>query len=202
MVEQIERQVGIWPLYSTMYTSGHVLFPRGRSDKVYLILFGGYDFIRGSGRAERTWEDDMAQLVCYQSGGKHVTFLYSVRLRDAKKPPKQGIPVNTLLDYVSTLGGVWQLSSDGREWEEPHSYVPSGRISEEAQRDLRAKQELVRYSFTTIVERLYVSCLSPKEAKARPEEGYDFDKQWAETYGLPVACCELTAKDRQGSKQK
>jgi hypothetical protein len=185
-----------------MDTAGHVLFPRGRSDKVYLFLFGVYDVIRGSGRAERTWEDDMAQLVCYQSGGKRVTFLYSVRLKDTKKPPKQDIPVNTLLDYISMLGSRWDVS-DGEKWYTHfHSYVPSGRISEEAQRDLRAKQELVRYSFTTIVERLYVSCLSPKEAKARPEEGYDFDKQWAETYGLPVACCELTAKDRQGSKQK
>jgi hypothetical protein len=190
---QIQRQYGDYKLPGkTLFTRDDVLFPAGRSDKAYAIA----QRHKAKGRA-------LVELACYESSGKDVRLVYSVKMRIIYKPPKDKIRVRNVLDYISLLG---YNSEDPQE--KSYSYAVPGNISKNVKRDLSLAQELVDYSFESNIGILYVQFFRSKVAQSIdehermqsffvPDDSTDnptASSQWYKTYGLPVANCELTAQ--------
>ncbi len=173
----------------TTFTRDDVLFPRGKSDKVY-ILIQGHESLK-SYKAN----NDVV-LLCYKSSGKGARLLYSMKLKAVHKPPKDRLRVRNMLDYLSMLG----ISEDPEFG--PKSYIEPGNISKYTKRDLSLSQELVAYSYIPYIGVLYVQCFNSKVVQSIDElkcmqvfviTGNDFDP-WYKKYGFPVADCELTTK--------
>jgi hypothetical protein len=222
LVKQINQQYNIWPFYQSTFSYGTVLFPRGKSDKVYYLLMNGYTAIQKNGRARDAGENGVDQMACYERVGKLVVLRYAVRLQEVKQPP-QDIPIHNLRDYLSTLGTVWRKSEGvgGKSVPEPQSWIFSGPISKSAEQDLGLQQEFIDYSYEVYTDLLYVSCVNPTGTQTCPLRAYDIpgipmkDKfgeevfatdndfaHWGKKYGLPLADCERPAATGEKKERK
>ncbi len=174
----------------TTFTRDDVLFPRGKSDKVY-ILIQGHESLKSLD------ENNDVVLLCYKSKGKGVRLLYYMKLKAVHKPPKDRLRVRNMLDYLSLLG----ISEDPEFG--PTSYVVPGNISKWAKRDLSLSQDLVAYSYVPYIGVLYVQCFNSKVTESIDELKYMQSfviagmDPWYEKYGFPLANCELTVIDKE-----
>ncbi len=193
MLMKIEHQTGVSPLPDkTLGTRDDVLFPLGRSDKVYILS-------QGHNSTENGYP--LVKLACYTLSGKGVKLLYCVELKIVRTPAKEKICVRNMLDYLSLLGY-------GADIYPSYSYVVPGNISKDAKQDLSLKQDLVDYSYQPVISVLFVHCFSSKTAESidEPEHMQSFDvqgdnlaeqSQWYKKYGFPVADCELTVLNKK-----
>lgn len=178
-LERLEPQFGGLPISEMAgdYTAV-ALFPVGRSDRVYLFLWGG----------------DINYASCFQRKGSRDRLVYRFALDPVDRPPKRIRPVGSLLDYIRSAGNM------------AGSYAIHGRISRFARSDLALRQEYVIYCLTSMGDILEVGLLSDVESiflAPWAGEQYDLHKdpvtgakltedEFFRRHGLPVAKKERT----------
>jgi hypothetical protein len=199
MLKQVERRIGNNPLHGSQESYLHVMVPRGRADKMYLVFVASY------GAPD--------QVACYKAGRKEARLLYSVPLRMVNKPPKEGIPITSVSTYLNSVSWPPLKGPVPKVF----SWALSGKISRAVRRDLARKQDLTDYGYQYPTQSLYVVPFSSRQIDAQgtqlpgqvfdvgvlgdinmPETKYIDETKWYEMYGLPVADCELDA----GGKRK
>ena len=174
----------VWPRYGIQISStpeqyGTVIFPFGRSDRMYALLWGMY--INGH---------PVNRFYCFQRKHGKDKLLYTFGLGDRRLHDKKVKKVNSLLNFI------YDLQCD-----------IIGQISRYAKNDLTQISNYVGYSVKERVELLEVFIISDsdtqniikrihKEPLYVDEDSHSKKKmevyQFFKTYGLPVLPGELT----------
>jgi len=168
------------PFYHSMESASDWLFPAGRSDRVYIILWKIY------------WSPEAPDflVLCYQHTHGKDKLVYKVhhdpdRFRNRKplRDAELEAPIKSLHDYLLRIGTDL-----------------TGRISQYAKSDLAQERDYIIYKHDVFNGHLTVSSLADGEVPRRldKEEEYlvDMDLLTGERnfygkYGLPVAKREL-----------
>ncbi len=186
-VQRLEAKFGLSLLGSFDVQHHTVLFPVGRSDRIYLCL---EDFDEES----VTGDTLVSALYCYQRKNGKDQFVYRVPLRLLKSLRYQKKPIRSLLDFINDYNG------NG-------SYAIRGKISPLAMTDLAIKRDYVYYKFDVNSGFLFVWLLSEITNDYDPLDGHDYESdidpvthaplkesEFFQKYGLPVAKGELAGK--------
>lgn len=170
-----------------------VLFPVGRSDRMYVMLLPGL------------FGKNFYRIYCYQRNAGRDKLVYTVklerkdRLASKDKPAKQLAKVTSLLDIITTESSV---NEDGAEHVE--GYAVQGKLSSSVWTDLAKKQDYVHYHYSFGINALNIWLLSDiaYDGSVNSVEGFELDKdpitnadltgyEFYTKYGLPAASGEL-----------
>ena len=167
-----------------------VLFPIGRSDRMYIMLLPGL------------FGTNVYRIYCYQRNAGNVRLTYKVnlelkdKLATKSKPAKRLARITSLLDLITTETPV-----DENDGEHIETYAVKGRIGPFVKNDLAKKEDYVVYHYCFGTDELAVWELS--NSISPNVEEYSLDKDpytnvdlksgddFYNRYGLPVSRWEL-----------
>jgi hypothetical protein len=177
-LKRLEPKIGYIPLNTVIgNTIDTVLFPIGRSDRVYIVLWEEYKVFGTSSSG-----DGFNMILCYQHTERQDKLVYKISLEPVDRPAKKIAQIESLLDYINASGNVGG------------GYAIKGKISNFALKDLALKRDYVQYSYDSFSEVLGVGLLSQVKngsVLSDPETNYDtgdpVNDPFYRKYGLPVA---------------
>ena len=184
-LKRLEPKIGYIPLNTVIgNTTDTVLFPFGRSDRVYIALWEEYKVFGTSSSG-----DGFNMILCYQHTDRQDKLVYKISLEPVGRPAKKIAQIESLLDYINASSNL------------AGGYAIMGKVSNFALKDLALKRDYVQYSYDSFSAVLGVGLLSQvKDGNVLPDPETNYDTgdpvndPFYRKYGLPVAKEELPRK--------
>lgn len=143
-VKRMEMQLRGFSLHHSLESKHDIIFPYGKSDRLYIILWNSESWIS-------QLQPGSNYILCYQHKDGIDKLVYKIRIRPINESNRllTSGPRFSLFAYIYS-----QRTIDGQ----PYSFV--GSISKYANNDLNSLQEFILYNYSPVTDALKVLLLS------------------------------------------